>query len=391
MRIAIFTDTYPPFINGVSTSTYNLVKVLKDKGHDTLVVTPNSVSNVFEYKDGVIYMPGIELKKLYGYKVTSLFSSKAFEIIKQFKPDLIHYQTDFSVGQFGRICAKKLNIPIVYTYHTSYEDYTYYITHGFLDRAAKRTIRAYSKYVANHSTEIISPSHKTKDYMRSVGYDTYVNIIPTGIDFSLFNKDRLDLEKVEQFKKQHCINEDTKIILILGRLAKEKSMDISISYFANYIKTYPDKDIRLLIVGDGPARSELELLATSLGIVDKTIFVGAVKANEVSFYYHLADIYTSASVTETQGLTFMEAMAAQIPVIARYDDNLMGTIKEGQTGFFFIDAESFLQKVNYVLSLSHDDKEKLINNALEIVDEYSLDKFYTNIIEVYKRAIRKYW
>lgn len=391
MKIAIFTDSYPPFINGVSTSTYNLVKVLNQNGHETLVVTPNSESNTFEFKDGVIYIPGIELKKLYGYKLTSLYSSKAFEIIKEFNPDIIHYQTDFSIGQFGRISAKKLDCPIVYTYHTSYEDYTYYVTHGFLDRAAKKTIRAYSKYVASHTTEIISPSYKTKDFMRSVGYDTYVNIIPTGIDFSLFKSDKIDKEKMKKFKEEHNINEDTKVILILGRLAKEKSMDVSIKCFSHYVKKYPDKDMKLLIVGGGPARNELELLVHEEGIASKVDFIGPVKANEVPFYYHLADIYTSASVTETQGLTFMEAMAASTIVIARYDDNLQGTISEGQTGFFFTDEESFLKKVDYVLSLEKEEKEKIINNALEVVDEYSLEKFYLNVIEVYKRAIRKYW
>lgn len=391
MRIAIFTDSYPPFINGVSTSTYNLVKVLNQNGHETLVVTPNSESNTFEFKDGVIYIPGIELKKLYGYKLTSLYSSKAFEIIKEFNPDIIHYQTDFSIGQFGRISAKKLDVPIVYTYHTSYEDYTYYVTHGFLDRAAKKTIRAYSKYVASHTTEIISPSYKTKDFMRSVGYDAYVNVIPTGIDFSLFKSDKIDKEQMKKFKEEHNIGENTKVILILGRLAKEKSMDVSIKCFSHYVKTYPNKDIKLLIVGGGPARNELELLVHEEGIASKVIFVGPVKASEVPFFYHLADIYTSASVTETQGLTFMEAMAAQTIVIARYDDNLNGTISEGQTGFFFTDEESFLKKVDYVFSLEKEEKEKIINNALRVVDEYSLEKFYLNVIEVYKRAIRKYW
>ena len=391
MKVAIFTDTYPPFINGVSTSTYNLVKILNANGHETLVITPNASSNVFEYKDGVIYIPGIEMKKLYGYLITTIFSKKAFEIIKEFDPDVIHNQTDFTIGAFSRMVAKKLNVPIVYTYHTSYEDYTYYVTHGFLDRAAKKTIRAYSKYITNHTTEIISPSYKTKDFMRSVGYDAYVNIVPTGIDFSLFDEDKFDLEKAKKFKEGNNISEKAKIVLILGRLAKEKSMDVSIRCFANYVNTYPDKEMKLLIVGGGPARSELELLVNELGIVDNTIFVGPVLAGEVPFYYHLSDIYTSASVTETQGLTFMEAMSAKTIVVARYDDNLSGTIKEGETGFFFTDENSFLQKLDYIFNLDEEGRNKIIHNALEVVDEYSLEKFYLNIIEVYKRAIRKYW
>lgn len=391
MRIAIFTDTYPPFINGVSTSTFNLVKVLEAHGHETLVVTPRSDDGKLEIKDNVIYIPGISLKKIYGYRLTTLFSQKVFDMIKEFKPDLIHNQTDITIGQFARMVANRLDIPIVYTYHTSYEDYTYYVTHGFLDRVAKRTIRAYSKFIANHSTELISPSTKTKDFMRNVGYDTYVNIVPTGIDFSLFKEENIDKEEINTFKKEHNINENTKVFLILGRIAKEKSVDVSIKCFAKYLKAHPNIDAKLLIVGGGPQLNELELLVHELQIGPYVDFIGPVPASRVPFFYHLADIYTSASLTETQGLTFMEAMSAKCFVVARYDDNLSGTIIEGETGFFFTDEDSFVQKVDYIFSFSEDEKNKIINNALKIVDKYSLEKFYLNIIEVYKRAVRKFW
>ena len=391
MKVAIFTDTYPPFINGVSTSTYNLRKTLIDHGHDVLVLAPRTDDGEFEFKDGIIWLPGFELKKMYGYRLASIYSSRAMKILEQFKPDLIHYQTDFSLGQFAKISAKKLNVPIIYTYHTSYEDYTYYITHGFLDRVAKKTIRAYSKSVATSVTEFITPSKKTKDFMRSVGIDIYINVIPTGIDFSLFADDKVDLERTRQFKLDHNINENTKVFLILGRIAKEKSMDVSLKGFAKYVETYPDEDVKLLIVGNGPQKNELELLAQELGIAHLTDFIGSVPASDVPFYYHLADIYTSASLTETQGLTFMEAMASKCVVIARYDDNLSGTIIDGQTGFFFTDEDSFAKRCHFILGMSKEEKENIINKALEIVDAYSIEKFYQNIIGVYKRAIRKCW
>src|SRR5574344_83767 len=114
MRIALLTDTFPPFINGVSTSCYNLVQVLKKHGNDVLVVTPRSTDGPLEVKNGVIYVPGIELKKLYGYRITSLYSPKVFKMIRDFHPDVIHNQTDSTIGQFSKIVASKLNVPIVY-------------------------------------------------------------------------------------------------------------------------------------------------------------------------------------------------------------------------------------------------------------------------------------
>lgn len=391
MNIVLFTDTYPPFINGVSTSTYNLCQTLKNHGHNVLVVTPRINEGPLEVVDNVIYVPGIELKNLYGYRLTKLYNSKIVKMIQDFKPDVLHNQTDAMLGQFSKIVAKKLNIPIIYTYHTAYEDYSYYVTKGFFDRLVKQTLRSYTKVVAKITTEFITPSSKTKEYMRSVGNDIYVNIVPTGIDFSLFDEKHVDINKQNEFKEKNNIDKDAKIFLLLGRVAKEKSMDVSIKCFAKYHELYPEEKIHLVVVGGGPQKAEYELLSHDLGLDDICTFVGPVPASEVPFFYHLADIYTSASLTETQGLTFMEAMASSAIVIARYDDNLSGTIIEGYSGYFFTDENSFAVKCKRILDMSKEEADEIRKNALKVVDIYSIERFYQNIIGVYKRAIRKYW
>ena len=391
MRIAIFTDAYPPFVNGVSTSTFNLANCLMAHGHDVLVVCPRSTNGKLEQIGNVLYVPGMYLKKLYGYRLANLFANKPMKYIKKFKPEVIHNQTDFSIGIIARRAAYRYKVPIVYTYHTSYEDYTYYISHGLVERFVKRFVRVYSKDLASRMTEFITPSEKTKEYMRSVGSDTYINIIPTGIDFSIFKSDKVDQVKMAQFKKEHGITSHTKVFLLLGRIAKEKSMDVSLRGFYAYHQKHPEVEKKLLIVGDGPYREELELLVEELGLTNLVEFLGAVSSLEVPFYYHLADIYTSASITETQGLTFMEAMAAGRIVLARFDSNLTGTIINGKTGFFFTDDASFVSQTEKILSLTKEQKDSIIKEAYRIVDVYSIDKFYHNIVRVYKRAIRKYW
>ncbi len=391
MKIAIFTDTYPPFINGVSTSAFNLVQTLKAHGHDVIVVTPRVTDGKLEYKDGVIWVPGLMLKWLYGYRITNIYSRKIIKMLKDFGVELIHNQTDVGLGQFSRIAGRQLKVPSVYTYHTAYEDYTYYFVHGLMDRIGKKAMREYAKTVAKNCTEFITPSNKTKDYMRAIGSDIYVNVVPTGIDFSIFGEDKVDKEKQAKFKEEHNITDKTKVFLLLGRVAKEKSMDYSIRGFAMYLKKHPEVDAKMLVVGDGPQKTELELLVHELHIADKVDFIGKVPAEEVPFYYHLADIYTSASITETQGLTFMEAMASGTIVLARFDSNLADTIVDGQTGFFFTDEQSFVEKAERILSLSEEGKKAIVDSAYKTVDMYSIDKFYENIMEVYNRALRKYW
>ena len=391
MRIALFTDTYPPYVNGVSTSTFNLANILKANGHEVLVVAPRFTEGKLEQVGNVLYVPGIYLKRYYGFRLTNIFASKPFKIIKKFKPDVIHNQTDWTIGVLARRCAKKLNVPIVYTYHTAYEDYTYYVVRGIMDRFAKRVMRGYTKGIANRMTEFITPSEKTKEYMRLVGSDIYINVVPTGIDFSIFKSDQIDQEKAEAFKKEHHIKPNTKVFLILGRIAKEKSMDVSLRGITQYHLKHPEVDIKVLVVGDGPAKEDLMLLTEELGMTKYVDFIGQVSGLEVPFYYSMADIYTSASITETQGLTFMEAMAAGKIVLARFDTNLSGTIINGKTGFFFTDDNSFVSQVEKIFALTNEQKEAIINEAYQTADVYSIDKFYNNIVRVYNRAIRKYW
>lgn len=391
MRIAIFSDTYPPQINGVATSTYNLVNTLKAHGHDVLLVTVNRTDTKFNFSEGVVEIPGILLKRIYGYRLAPIYHGKAMRVIRDWNPEIIHNQTDAAVGQFAKIVARHLKIPIVYTYHTQYEDYTYYVTKGNFDRIARNVIQYYSRMVAKGSTGFITPSVKTKEMMRMYGSDVHISVIPTGIDFSLFEENKINKKEVAEFKKEHGIKENTLVFLVLGRLANEKSMDVSINYYAGFLKKHPEIDTKMFIVGGGPARNSLELLTHELRIADKVEFIGPVPASRVPFFYYLADVYTSASITETQGLTFMEAMASRTLVLARYDDNLTGVIEDNETGFFFTSEDTFIEKVERIIASNQEEKKRIHDNALKIIEKYSIQTFYENVMEVYLRCVKKYW
>ncbi|HAV19748.1 MAG TPA: glycosyl transferase family 1 [Firmicutes bacterium] len=390
MNIGLFTDSYPPQINGVAVSTQNLFNILRRNGHQAYVVTTNAVANHLEYKDNVLYIPGLELKKLYGYRMASFYNSRATKIIQSWKLDIVHIQTEAGIGIFGKIVATRGNLPTVNTYHTMYEDYTHYAGKGeHFDRFAKSVVRVFSKYVAMQCTEFISPSEKTKEAFRQYGTDRYINIVPTGIEFSKFKRENINLTELEDFKLQHGIN-DKFVILALGRVAEEKSIDVLIRGYATYLKqaTRPSK---FVIVGDGPAKGSLMKLAGELGIGDHVLFVGAVSSTRVPFFYQLADVFVSASITETQGLTFMEAMASRLLVLTRYDDNLRNTIIDNETGFFFASETDFPEKLARLATLPATTKEKIIKTALKTLDVYSIERFYDNIMEVYHRALRKYF
>jgi 1,2-diacylglycerol 3-alpha-glucosyltransferase len=391
MNIAIFTDTYPPEINGVATSCRNLYRTIKAHGDECLVVTTNPYGAELTQEGDVLRVQGIELKHLYGYRLANIYNGAAMKIVAAFKPNVIHIQTDGGVGQFGFIAASRLRAATVYTFHTMMEDYTYYATHGYFDRLAKGVVRSYVRHKSKAADEFITPSDKIKAYMRSIGVDAYINVVPTGIDFAAFEKKNIDKAKVQDLRKRFGLTPDLFVILSLGRVAKEKSIDLCLRGYAKYLKAGPTAHTRFLIVGGGPAIPELERLAKDLGIAESVIFAGPVNPDAVPNYYQLGDLFVSASITETQGLTFMEAMASSVPLFARYDDSLLGTIKDGENGFFFIDEDDFAAKLPSIIGLSPVQRKELTGRALRGLEPYSLERFYESVHEVYERAIKKNW
>ena len=245
--------------------------------------------------------------------------------------------------------------------------------------------------LAKNTTEFITPSKKTKESLRMFGADSYISIVPTGIDFSLFQKQNLPAGELEEIKKELNIKKDDFVFLILGRLAKEKSMDVSIKGISKFKKAHPDVNVKLVIVGMGPDYEFLKELVDECSLTDCTIFTGAKPAAKVPLYYNIADVYTSASLTETQGLTFMEAMASGAIVLARFDDNLAGTIDDNETGFFFTDEISFVKKAYQIYRMSDKEKEQIRNNAYKNIEQYSIETFYENIMETYRRGVKSYW
>lgn len=391
MNIVLFSDTYPPEINGVATSTRSLFETLISNGHHVLVVTTNPVSKDVTYINGVLRIPGAELKKLYGYRMSWIFNSKALKVIRAFEPDVAHIQTDYGIGIFGHIVTRLLKLPKVYTYHTMYEDYTHYATKGYFDRLAKTTIRSISKTIINTVDEFILPSVKTKDYIRHIGVDSYINVIPTGTDFSKFALENMQKAKLNQLKRKYTPDDDVVTIVILGRLAKEKSVDVCLKVYAAFLKTNPKIKTQLLVVGGGPAFEELQILSEELKISKYTTFVGGVLPDEVQYYYRLGEFFLCASLSETQGLTFMESMASDLIVLTRYDANLIGVIQDKETGFFYQNENDFPSLLLKLLNTPKEELNKIRKKAKEGIKPYSIETFYDNIIEVYERAQRKTW
>ena len=382
MRIAIFTDTYYPDINGVVSSIGILRNELMKHGHQVLIITTIPPHGVQMNDDSsIIRMNGISLKSIYGYRMAGIYNNKIFKQIKEFNPDIIHTQTEYGVGLFGRLCGYKLNVPTVYTFHTNLYDYTYYVTKGLqpLDAIAKIIVKKLMKVYTTHTTSLIVPSDKTASMMKSIGINKEINIVPTGLELERFKIHNEDHTK--QIKEKYSLTNHFNLIS-LGRLAEEKSLDFIISAMPEIIKRNPD--IRLFIIGDGPSKETLTQLTNDLKMDEYIRFAGCQSADVIPDFYYSGDLFVSASLTETQGLTFIEAMASSLPVLARYDSNLDPVIVEGKNGHFFYSKEEYVDKV---IELSHKDLTPYKQHAVKHAQQFDSHTFYEGVMQVYDTSI----
>lgn len=387
MRIGIFTDTYPPFINGVSTSVYMLKKALEKKGHQVFVVTINNenMHYKFDENDTVIRIPGLPIG-IYDYRVSLIYPARAMNIIRKWKLDVIHSHTEFSVGTFARIISRQFNIPLVHTYHTMYEDYTHYITKGYFDKSSKKIVEYLTLFYCDRTAnELIVPTQKTYNlFKEKYEVDKNIYIIPTGIEIERFYEENVDRKKIEEVRKKLKLEDNSFNIVFVGRLAKEKNIDLLLEAHKNIIKEKPN--INLIIIGDGPDLEEYKETSRKLGIERNVIFAGKVPWEEIPAYYRIGDVFATASTSETQGLTVIEAMAASIAPICIDDESFRNTVVDGLNGRIFKTREEY-EKI--ILSL-FDDRKTLIQlqKQARINAEVHSSKYYgESVLDVYKHAI----
>ena len=389
MRIGIFTETYTPYISGLVTSVVMLKNALEKQEHEVYIVTANLESFKYEWdqEQRVLKIPGLPTG-IYDSRLTSIYPVKAVNKIKSWNLDVIHSQTEFAIGTFARLIAKQYNIPLVHTYHTLYEDYVHYITKGYFNRSSKKLVEYLTRfYCDTTATELIVPTNKIyKLFKEKYKFTKNIHIISTGIEVERFYKENIDKNEINNMRKELGIQKKDFTILFVGRLAEEKSVEFLINAQKKIIEKH--NNIKLIIVGDGPDKEKYEDLSKTLKLEKNIIFTGKVAWEDMPIFYHIANIFATASKTETQGLTIIEAMAANTVPVCIKDEAFESMITEDLNGIFFTTEEEYIDKV---LNL-YENKDELVylNKQARIqAEHYGADNYADRAIEVYKRAIKE--
>lgn len=378
MKILITTDLYYTSTNGVVTSVRNLTEGLREKGHEVRILT---VSNKLEsYKEGDVYfIKSLPLGFVYpDVRMPISYRNYMIKELIDWKPDVIHSQCEFFSYQFAKRISKLTGAPLVHTYHTLYENYVKYVIPS--ERVGRRVVKSFSRYRLRKADVIIAPTGKVEDTLRGYGVKNHISVIPSGISLKQHHF-RMDPEERMIKRRSMGIPEDHHVLLSLGRVGAEKNLSELLKFFSKALQTNPK--LTFMIVGDGPDRENLQKLSVSLGIDHSVIFTGMVNPKEVQQYYQLADVFLCASISETQGLTYIEAAANGLPLLCRQDNALRGIVVEGVNGYQYTSRNDFLEKLDRIINDAQW-RNQASKNSEEIAESFDTDHFAERMEDIYK-------
>ena len=382
LKILITTDLYTVNTNGVVTSVQNLFDELTEKGHDVRILTISD--SLHSHKDGAVYyIRSVPLGAVYpDLRMPTSYRNKLIQEIIDWKPDIVHSQCEFFSYQFAARISRITGAPLVHTYHTLYEQYlTSYVVPS--KRLGDFLAKVLSRKRLKHVDTLVAPTQKVENTLQHYGMRAPISVVPSGISLEQHHQ-RLSHEERMARRRALGIADDDQVLLNLGRLGGEKNLGELLDLFAE--ARQKNENLKFLIVGDGPAREDLEKQAKRLGIAEYVIFTGMVPPDEVQNYYQLGDVFVSASTSETQGLTYIEAAANGLPLLCRQDDCLADVLQEGENGYEYTSAEEFLNAIDTVM----DDPEwraAAARRSEEIAASFDKKNFGEAIENIYESVL----
>ncbi|MDZ7851091.1 MAG: glycosyltransferase [Halomonas sp.] len=329
LRVGMYSNNYFPFVSGVTVSVERLRVGLEALGDRVLLFVPR-------YREPNDDDAGIErAPTLFAFgekgefRLSNLFLPRLRRRLRAFKPDIIHVHHPFWLGSLGLFMGRRLKVPVVYTYHTRLEHYAHFVPlPGLLFRnlISHYLIRRFS----NKCQGVVVPTDSAEEYLRVIGVTTNTLVQPTGIDVERFRV--VDEQRLAERRVALGIADDEVVLVSVSRISREKNIEFMLEALAE-LRRQGESRFRLLLVGDGPARSHIQSRVHALGLAERVVLIGAVPPDEMPLYYHLGDIFVFASKSETQGMVILEAMSAGLPVVTVRSSGIDDVVIEGENGF----------------------------------------------------------
>ena len=389
MNICMFTNTYLPHVGGVARSVSISAEDLREMGHNVLVVAPTFPDNYESPEDandyeegGVLRMPAIQNFNGSDFSVRIPIPFYINERIDEFQPDIIHSHHPYLLGDSAMRAARKRGLPLIFTHHTLYEEYTHYVTSD--SEAMKRFASVLSTEYANLCSRVVAPSGSIRSLIRERGVKTPVSVVPTGVDTAFFQSG-----DGSSFRRMNGIPEDVPVIGHLGRLAPEKNLSFLAESIVRVVRE--NRQIRFLVAGEGPSQKEIVHIFRREGVEKSLVMPGKLTGNSLADAYAAMDLFVFSSKSETQGMVLAEAMAAGVPVVALDASGVREVLKDGENGRLLdkdADENMFASETLQILT-NKEQMERWRSGAFETGSMFDRKQCAKDLHELYEAIIEE--
>jgi len=378
MRVAFFNDTYRPYISGAIRSVEIFSASLRERGHEVYIVAPGRPYSR-HHDDYLCELPSISVPGIKGMRVgTPLLADGHFALRQDLEVDIVHTHSPFVVGQIGARYARSRRLPLVFTCHSLYPEYSEQLP--VLTHLAEDLIREYVLRYCKECNIVLAPSEHVRQTLQGWGVVCDIKVVPTGIDVAGLNPD--GGEHVRGKRRELGLSEDDHMLLFVGRLDRQKRIDLLIRALAQL-----EDSTHLVLVGDGPHRSRLTRLAYDKGLHRRVHCVGAKPFEQVRRYYHAADIFCFSSEVETQGLVLLEAMAAGLPVVSVDCPAAREVVSRPSEGLLVKPNPSAIARGIRLLMQEEELRSRLKEEGRLRAEQFSADKQVDRLLDVYAGLI----
>lgn len=382
MRIAFFTDSYLPNVDGVVTSICNYRNELEGRGHKVYIFSPGSKQQKENNTDPrVHYFTSTAFKPYPDYRIALFNFLAPVKLIKEYGIDIIHSHGIATTGLAAISSSQKLGIPAMATFHTIVPNASHYITgNQQLQGVVHNIAWKYLAWYYSHYRKVIAPSNFAKNLLEERGVKNVI-VQPSGINFDRYN-DALNKDDME-IRKNFKIRKDELVVIFVGRIALEKNIEEIIESTTTLLNTVPKA--KIVVVGKGPALEHYKQLVNGKGLEQHFIFTGYLEDDLLVKVYSMADAFVFPSKFDTQGLAVVEALAAGVPAVVKANSAVAEYIEDGKNGVIYNNNFDLVEKIAHVIK----NKKEISINANSSARNFDIRKTTDELLKVYEMLVKE--
>jgi len=376
VNILTVTNTYAPHVGGVARSVEAFASEYRKRGHSVLVVAP-TFRDMPENEKGVFRVPAIQNFNTSDFSVALPFHQGLSEVLDEFKPDIVHSQHPFLLGMTAMRVARYRQLPLIFTHHTLYEQYTHYVPGD--SPALKRFVIDLATRYANQCDQVFAPSESIQQLLLDRGVNKPITVVPTGVSLEKFATGN-----GKAVRKRLRIPDQHYVVGHLGRLAPEKNLEFLSRSVVDFMSRRADS--HFIVIGTGPSEARIRAIFREANLEDRLHVLGILTSQDLADAMHAMNVFVFASHSETQGMVLTEAMAAGLPVIALDAPGVREVVRDGYNGRLLKAGtiSDFSTAIQGMATLSAQETRVFDSHARQTAERYSLPRSADKALTCYE-------